>query len=130
MTRRAGERGFTLVETLVALAIVGLSCAVLFKVISDQLDRTRRAQDDMRAMSRVESLLAAATVGTPQAERGFYPDGSSWQVDVTPALDPQAQQEWPVDVVRVAATVTWREDGHVRSRRLTTLRVVAKEPER
>lgn len=121
MTRR--ESGFTLVETLVALAIVGLSSAVLFKVISDNLDRTRGMRDDGLAMARVESLLTQATAGTPRASRGAFPDGSTWRVDVTPALGAE-QHDWPVDAVHVAASVSWREDGQTRTRRLTTLRVV------
>jgi general secretion pathway protein I len=125
MTRRSAQLGFTLVETLVALAIVGLSFAVLFKVISDNLDRTRRMQDDALAMSRVESLLAQATAGTPHAMHGTFPDGSTWQVDVTPALAAD-QRDWPVDAVHVAAAVRWREDGLMRSRSLTTLRVIAR----
>jgi prepilin-type N-terminal cleavage/methylation domain-containing protein len=125
MTRHAAQSGFTLVETLVALAIVGLSCAVLFRVISDNLDRTRRMRDDALAMSRVESLLTQATAGRPRTMHGTFPDGFFWRVDVTPALAAE-QGNWPVDAVHVAATVSWREDGLMRARRLTTLRVIAR----
>lgn len=119
------QSGFTLVEILVALAILGLSGAVLFKVISDNLDRTRRTRDDALAMSRVESLLTLATAGTPHAMHGTFPDGFAWRIDVTPALD-AAQRDWPVDAVHVAATVAWREEGLTRTRRLETLRVIAR----
>jgi type II secretion system protein I len=129
MIRRTSQSGFTLVETLVALAIVGLSSAVLFKVISDNLDRTRRMRDDALAMSRVESLLAQATAGTPRAMHGSFQDGSVWQVDVTPALG-AGQRDWPVDAVHVAAAVTWQENGLTRTRRLTTLRVIARSGQR
>jgi hypothetical protein len=54
---------------------------------------------------------------------GTFPDGSVWRVDVTPALGAE-QRDWPVDAVRVGATVTWREGGLTRTRRLGTLRVI------
>jgi general secretion pathway protein I len=127
MTERSSQSGFTLVETLVALAIVGLSCAVLFKVISDNLDRTRHMQNDALAMSRVESLLAQAAAGTPRPMRGTFSDGSAWQIDVTPV--PGADhEEWPVEAEQVEATVTWRDDGVTRTRRLTTLHVSPRSP--
>jgi general secretion pathway protein I len=120
------QSGFTLVETLVALAIVGLSFAVLFKIISDNLDRTRHARDETVAASLVQSLLAQAQSGTPRpgAASGTFDGGYAWRLQVSPA--PGARMDWPVDAMTIAATVSWREGGEAQSRTLTTLRVVPK----
>lgn len=118
-------RGFTLIEALIALAILGLSSAVLFKVISDNLDRARRAQDETLAMARVQSLLAQGeTAPVAGEEDGRYPDGATWRIAVSPHRG--ARAAWPVDAVDIAATVSWRSDGVEHTRTLTALKVVAK----
>ena len=120
------QSGFTLVETLVALAIVGLSFAVLFKIISDNLDRTRRARDETVAASLVQSLLAQSQSGTPRpgTASGTFDGGYAWRLQVSPAAG--ARLDWPVDALTIAATVSWRDGGETQSRTLTTLRVVPK----
>ncbi len=126
MNSRAGQSGFTLVEMLIALAIVGLSFAVLLKIISDDLDRTRRARDDAIAVARLQSLLAAQVdAQNPSLSSGKFGDGSTWRVVVAPSSIPGS--DWPVSAVTVAATVTWHEGATALSRTLTTLRVVPKK---
>lgn len=128
MTRSRTQSGFTLVEMLVALAIVALSFAVLFKVISDGLDRTRRAHQEVLAAGHAESLLALWEAGTPRpgTSNGRFSDGISWSVAVEPYVDGKARGDWPVGAVRILATVSWRDAGKDHSRTLTTLRVVPK----
>lgn len=128
MSRR--QSGFTLVETLVALAIVGLSFAFVFKVISDNLDRTRRTRDDAVAASLAQSLLAQAAAGTPRPgiSSGRLAGGFAWRIAVAPYANPAARRDWTVDAVTIAATVSWRDDGAPRSRTLSTLRVVPRAP--
>jgi prepilin-type N-terminal cleavage/methylation domain-containing protein len=119
------ESGFTLVEVLVALAITVLSMAVLFKVISTDLDRTRAARDGAAAESLAQSLLAQYTVAPrPGVMRGTAPGGYAWHVDTAPYAD--APANLPVDAVTVAATVSWRDNGRVESRSLSTLRILPK----
>ena len=101
MTRRSSQSGFTLVELLIALAIVGLSMAVTLKVISDNLDRSRRARDEAVAASLVQSLLARSEAGAPQpgVSGGTLGGGYSWRLQVWPYRGAGARRGWPVDVV-------------------------------
>lgn len=128
MNRAAHTSGFTLVEALIALAILGLSLAVLFKIISDNLDRTHRAQDEATAASLVQSLLAQSEAITPPTgvSNGRYDGGYSWRLQVSPYAGAQARADWPVDAVTISATVSWRDGGAAHSRTLTTLRVIPK----
>ncbi|HEY2069247.1 MAG TPA: type II secretion system protein [Rhizomicrobium sp.] len=122
MNRRDTQSGFTLVETLVALAIVVLSMGVLFRIISTNLDRTRAVRNEAAAAALAQSLLAQAQTGTPRSASGVA-NGYAWTVRVTPASG--LGDAWPVDAVNVAATVSWR-DGGVHARTLTGLRVLPK----
>jgi hypothetical protein len=113
---------------LVALAIVALSFAVLFKTISDGLDRTRRAREETLAAAHAQSLLAQweAAPPRPGISSGRFADGISWSVAVEPYSDGKARADWPVGAVRISATVSWRDGSKARLRTLSTLRVVSK----
>jgi prepilin-type N-terminal cleavage/methylation domain-containing protein len=117
--------GFTLVEVLVALAITVLSMAVLFKVISGDLDRTRDARDQTAAESLAQSLLAQYTAAPhPGLVHGAAAGGYVWQVNTAPYAD--APANLPVEAVTIAATVSWRNNGRVETRSLSTLRILPK----
>jgi len=126
MTSRPTEAGFTLIEMLVALAIVGLSMMVLLRIMSDNLERARRARDEAAAMSLVQSLLAQSSAGTPQpgVSTGRFSSGFFWRLQTEPLGSASERSGWPVDAVTVAATVSWRDAGETGSRTLTTLRVI------
>jgi general secretion pathway protein I len=128
MTDRRSETGFTLIEMLVALAIVALSMAVLLRVISDNLERARRARDELAAMSLVQSLLARSSTGVPQpgVSTGRFGNGFFWRLETEPLGGAGEKAGWPVNAVTVAATVSWRDAGESGSRTLTTLRVIPK----
>ena len=128
MTRPKSESGFTLIEMLVALAIVAISMAVLLNVIADNLERTRRARDETVAMSLVQSLLAQSSSGTPQpgVATGRFGNGFSWRLQTEPLAGAEERAAWPVDAVRIAATVSWRDGSETGSRTLSTIRVIPK----
>jgi len=65
--KRAGEAGFTLIETLVALALTGLVLSALANITSQWLpnwnrgmDRIQRSESISLALQRIGADLAAA----------------------------------------------------------------------
>ena len=121
------ERGFTLVELLVSLAILAMALAVLFGAISNSLDRARKGRDDALAASLVESLLARAESGrTPDAgdASGVYSNGFRWRIVVRPYGNGDDAKARHILAYVVRATVSWRDGAQDHARALTGLRLV------
>src|SRR3569833_3731510 len=98
------ERGFTLVELLVSLAILAVALGVLFSAISSALDRTRKYRDEALAGALVQSLLARTGTDRPLRageDSGGYSNGMRWRVAVTPYGSGDHAQAWPVSAIAV-----------------------------
>jgi general secretion pathway protein I len=127
------DSGFTLVEVVVALAILALSVTVLLGVISDGLRRTDQAARTAQATALAQALLARLGTELPvqQGETsGELADGLHWRLRLTPYGDRADRDQWPVGAYHVSAEVSWGAGGAERSVLLTTLRLGAKEPVR
>jgi general secretion pathway protein I len=83
----ARQRGFTLLEVLVAFAILALSLGVLIHIFSTGLDNLALGGQYSRAILLAQSRLAALGVEEPLAaggSSGEFGDGYRWHVTVTP----------------------------------------------
>jgi general secretion pathway protein I len=125
-SRRLESAGFTLVEIIVALAILALSLNAILPAISDALWRTSEAEAQAEAASLARSLLAQAGSAVPLrdgAAAGQFENGFRWRLNVTPYG--AAAQLTPVRAYLVAAEVSWDDARQERSLVLTTLRLGA-----
>ncbi len=122
------QRGFTLVELLVSLAILSIALAVLFSAISASLDRVRIGRDEALASALVQSLLARAGTDRPLSigeTSGTYSNGYRWDVVIRPYGTNADSKAWRMTAYQVIATVSWRDGGQDRARRLSALKLVA-----
>jgi general secretion pathway protein I len=118
--------GFTLVEIIVALAILALSLNVILSAISDALWRTGEAEAQAEAASLARSLLAQAGSAVPLNNgmaAGHLENGFRWQLQVTPYGS--ADQTMPVRAYKVVAEVIWGDAPRQHSVALSTLRLGA-----
>jgi general secretion pathway protein J len=122
-THRAGEAGFTLVETIVALALMGLVLSALASVTAQWLpnwnrgvDRIQRSEVIGIALQRIAADLAAAEyVPANRDSRRPLFDGSELSVMfVRTAFGPNAGPG--LDVVRLGETTDRKGFVTVRSR--------------
>jgi type II secretion system protein I len=121
------EDGFTLVELLVSLAILAVALGVLFSAISSSLDRTRKERDDALAASLVQSLLARTGTDRPLRageDGGTYSNGMEWRLAIAPFGNADDSKAWNLRAFRVRATVSWTDNGQVRSKSLSTIRLL------
>ena len=94
--RSTGERGFTLVETLVALAVFALAFAGLYRALDGGWQGLRRAQLEIEAIEVAKSRLAAAGIATPLIEgreAGETADGVRWQIEIRKRNDDRPLNE-------------------------------------
>lgn len=131
------ERGFTLLEVLVAFLIAALALAALTQGAAGGLQSARVAAHGQEALSRARSRLAAAgaTGLEPGEQAGDDGGGFAWRVMVLPeaVVAPPRPGQDPARAGRavlysVTVTVSWRMDGGNRAVSLTTQRLGVAPP--
>ena len=95
---RATDAGFTLIETLVALAILALSAVALLGATEAHIARIGALETRAAAQWVAENYLAELTLGLTPSEDPAPMNGVSFTVDATrtATLDPDLEQ---VDIV-------------------------------
>ena len=132
MSHRIHQRGFSLLEVLVAFAILSISLGVILQVFATGLRNAGMADDYTRATLYAESILAAIGREAPPSagvREGPINDQFSWRSTVSEYAegmpDPERTQ---VRAFRVSIEVFWPGLARTRSVMLETLRLVPLEP--
>ena len=116
------ESGFTLLEVIIAFAILGLSVVAIYEALGSSTARSSRLQQRAPALSLVESLIAAQSI-EPKYEPSLLHgrDGEyRWTITVTPEPDPKNAPGSP-KVVRIDAVVQWGAASSAQEFRLQRL---------
>lgn len=127
----SGERGFTLIETLVAFAILALSLTALYAAFGTSLRGLERAGNAEEAALLAESKLEevrVARAAPEQSQSGDF-DTKPYRWILTTKSEP-ADPNAPVSPIaprRVVLAVLWNEDGRTRSLSVETLVLVRTE---
>jgi general secretion pathway protein I len=124
-----GERGFTLLEVLVAFAIAAFALAVLYRGALDGLRAARVAGSYEEAVARARSRLAMLGHGialTPGELAGDDGGGYRWRIRIAPlaaaAAAPRARLP-SLELYAVSVAVSWAADGRRREVRLDSERL-------
>jgi len=132
---RTKQRGFSLLEILVAFSILALSLGVLMQIFSGSLRNADVTRDQAQAVALAQSLLASAGVEATLVagdSAGVLDDKFRWLLRVNPFVDEPrpgeteaVQSRLLLDLWEVTVRVAWGGDPRSpeRSLTLTTLRV-------
>lgn len=101
--------GFTLVEVIAGLAILSLTMAAIFGILSDSFFNQRKARDLAEATSLAQSTLAR--VGTewtlaPTALSERTDQGYRWEIRITPYAAQAARGTSPVSLYNIEVRVS------------------------
>jgi general secretion pathway protein I len=122
------ERGFTLIEALVAFVIAALVLGSVLPVLGDAVRGSARAEGYTRAVLWAESLLDAVGRLEPLAEgdeAGDFGDGYRWRTAVRAFQPGGAGTANLPALYEVLVAVTWADRGRERTVELATLRLAA-----
>lgn len=128
-----GQRGYTLIEVVVAFALLAFAMTLLLGSLTNATKQVRAASDFGRAALHAQSLLDQAGVGEMlevgqrdgEIEGGRY----RWEMNVAPFRDPSAPPRQPQvlgapQLLQLELIMRWGKGGPRETLRLQSLRLM------
>jgi len=127
-------KGFTLIEVVVALAILGVGLIVIIELFSGGLRLGRTTEEYTRAMGYARMKMEEITVqpslkeGT---EEGEFADGYRWRLgvkrmEILPE-EKKADYKPPVELLQVRVEILWKSGSRERSADLQSYKMIKME---
>ena len=129
--RATRATGFTLLEVLAAIALLGIAFAVLMQVAGGAVGLTGQAADASEAAMWARSKLDSAYVVEPlQPGRsaGRFDRKFRWQLDVTPWHAAASDDQTPLQLYQLDLQVSWGAAAHPHTANFRTLRLLSTDP--
>ena len=135
------DRGFTLIETLVAMMIMAICLVVILQLFSGGLKAGRLSDDYTRAVfyarAKMEELLLAKKL-TDGVLEGEFGGGYKWKALIM-KVEPQNEDQnedrdgdkdedlkMPIDTYGIKVDVTWFEGNREKNFEISTLKILEK----
>lgn len=123
------QRGFTLLEVLVAVAILGIAIAVILQLFSADLRAISVSGNYVEAAAKAEAKMREVLDDDALTERSLSEttnDGYRIDVAVTRALGNKTEN-LPVILLDISLTVHWTKGTKERALNLRTMKMVIKQ---
>jgi len=129
---RRDAAGFTLIEIIVAFAVLALGLTLLIGTLSGATRQVRQAGDAGRAALHAQTLLAqqASALQGPVRANGELEEGRyRWQFQATPWTDPAARDSMVRDdpgaarLLHVQLDIEWAEGDPQQRLQVSSLRL-------
>ena len=123
------QSGFTLIEVVVALAIVGMGVVTLFEIFSSglRLETRSSGRTEVAAYSRqaIDGFLIRREVRDGRLE-GSMNERYRWRIEVQPFREDDQLSSVGWDLKEITVEMRYREEGRDKRAELKTLRLVKK----
>ncbi len=123
------QKGFTLLEILVALAILGIAIAVVVQLFSANLRAISASEDYLSAVAKADSKMRELLEDEKLAEKTWSEsteDGYSVDVTISRALK-ERTDKLQMDLLEVSLVLRWTKGPKEKSVNLKSLKVVNKK---
>jgi general secretion pathway protein I len=128
---RTSDRGFTLVEVVVALAILGVGLIVIIELFSGGLRLGRISGEYTQAIGyarlKMEDITLARQM-TEGIEEGEFDKNFRWKLEVKKVeVLPQeeaAELTLPIELYRIKMSVLWKSGSQERSAVIESLKLI------
>ena len=120
------ERGFTLIEILASLTLIGLAVVYLVQLFSANLRTIGTSQDYMEALTRAEAVMREITERDKIEEASWQEEtdqGYRVAVSVSEA-EKERTEDLPVKLLYIEMTFSWETASRKKSLTLKSLKVV------
>ena len=128
--RSSTTLGFTLIETVIALAILGIALTVILELFSGGLRLARTSEEYTKAMNfarmKLEEIISQQKIeeGTDEGE---YDDTYRWQVSTKKInllpVEKDSDFKPPVELFQVKVDILWRSGSKERSATIESYKV-------
>ena len=125
----ASSKGFTLLEILVALAILATAVTIIFQLFSASLRNISVSEDVVSATIRAEAKMREVLGSEELVENSWTEtttDGYTFAVNITETLQ-QKTDSLPVQVLQIELAIMWMKNSKERSLRLKTYKTVNRQ---
>ena len=127
MRSARSEHGFTLLEVIVALAILGIGFALAMELLAAGVRSAKASEEYTQAVLLARQKMAEVAVTrnlTGSADTGEFGGGFRWASEVQPL---EQEEELPGRLYSVRVRVMWPSRRGEKSVNLQTLRMVVDE---
>ena len=124
-------KGFTLLEVMVALSILGIALTVLIQLFSGGLRQAKNSRDYTKAVlyaKQVMEEVAMKEILAEGIENGDLTDGYRWQVTVSPQ-EISTEEDFPVELFCLQVDIFFTQGEKEKKVELRTLKTILKQSE-